>query len=319
MHAVFHLAQAILGRRNMWRIGRGLYMKARADGPNDIRTNGELWLQDRVLETYHDSRTIRILDIGANLGDWATPLLDRAYSRGMRNLEVHAFEPAPDTFSELTARLETHPFREQIRLVSRAMSSSTGSHNMTCKGRLAGTNSLEDDGVSPTPRILIEKTTVDAYCSLHEIEMIHLLKIDTEGHDSEVIVGAQACFDAERIMICQFEYNHMWIFGRHFLRDVFRLMENRPYKVAKLGPRQIEIHDRWHPELERFFESNWLILHDSALPFIPALSGEFDPFNTFSTKLTTRRDNRRTTSSQPASATQPTAGEMERINSVVEF
>ena len=81
-------------------------------------------------------------------------------------------------------------------------------------------------------------------------------------------------------MVCQFEY-HRWVFARNYLRDVFEFVLKLPYRVAKITPQRVEVYAGWHPELERFFESNWLLLHETALDGFSPRLGLFDGRNTF--------------------------------------
>jgi len=56
----------------------------------------------------------------------------------------------------------------------------------------------------------------------------------------------------------QFEYNHRWVFSRHFLRDAFEFMRPLGYEIGKVTPKGIEFYAGWHPELETFREGNYL-------------------------------------------------------------
>jgi FkbM family methyltransferase len=257
-------------------------MGARLDVPNQITTNGELHVQASVLDLYDHECPLIVLDIGANVGDWAQPLLDEVHRRRLTNLELHAFEPVPETFTVLSNRLQQHPLQRHLHLACTAVSSRQGTAQMSIYQRLGGTNSLYADPLMPEEtNVSVETTTVDAYCAANEIRTIHLMKSDTEGHDMEVLRGAERLFDEERIMVCQFEYNHRWVFARHYLKDVFDFVAKGPYKVCKITPQRVEVYSAWHPELERFFESNWLLLHPKALRGFSVLAGSFDVFNTF--------------------------------------
>ncbi|HEX6912929.1 MAG TPA: hypothetical protein VF142_21145 [Longimicrobium sp.] len=76
-------------------------------------------------------------------------------------------------------------------------------------------------------------------------------------------------------MAAQFEYNHRWVYARHFLKDVFDLMRGMPYAVGKLTPAGVELYDDWHFELERFFENNFLVLHRTLVDRVPTVHGTF--------------------------------------------
>ena len=105
---------------------------------------------------------------------------------------------------------------------------------------------------------------------------MHLFKCDTEGHDLEVIRGALSMLMERRISLLQFEYNHRWVYARNFLKDVFDTVEGLPYRIGKIQPDHVVILDKWHPELERYFEGNYLLILDEAMDWLPTLQSHMD-------------------------------------------
>jgi FkbM family methyltransferase len=272
----------IVGRRTLWRLGRALYLSARADGPNDQRANGELLIQRQILDAHVRQRPLVIFDVGANVGAWTWSILEEACARGIDDIQVHAFEPAPATFETLTGRIAQHPFSSSVSLVPRAVSAGSGTTEIFVVAKDAGTNSLYRDSVETQQSVTVEKVSVADYCTANRIRRVDLLKCDTEGHDMEVLKGARELFEGNRIVACQFEYNHRWIYARHYLKDVFDFASDLTYHVGKLTPRGIEIYEEWHPELDRFFEGNYVLIQASAVPMFATWSGRFDSYNTFS-------------------------------------
>jgi hypothetical protein len=62
------------------------------------------------------------------------------------------------------------------------------------------------------------------------------------------------------------EYNGRWLLNHARRRDVCELIVDTPYRLGKLVGAELELYDRWHAELERFFETNYvLIRRDSPL------------------------------------------------------
>ena len=72
----------------------------------------------------------------------------------------------------------------------------------------------------------IPAETLDGFCRSHQIASIHFLKIDTEGHEMEVLRGAQELLEQKRLYAVQFEFNEMHIISRVFLRDFVKLFAN---------------------------------------------------------------------------------------------
>ena len=281
---MFDILVSILDRRTLWRLGRFLYKKARADTPNEMQSNGEQMIQRQLLNEFaKNSMTCVIFDVGANVGNWTWFILQKSVELKIDGrIEIYAFEPVASTFQTLQNRLGQSPQSVHIHLEPQALSSAEGISEMFVTGENAGTNSLHVDEMNKDAHwIEINKTTADAYCFRNNIKVIHYLKCDTEGHDMEVVYGARQLFQEERIMACQFEYNHRWIYSRHYLKDIFDFAQNMPYSIGKITPKGIEIFEEWHPELERFFEGNYMLIHHDALHWFRSRKGKFDLSSTY--------------------------------------
>lgn len=125
--------------------------------------------------------TLRVVfDVGAHLGQFA-----RDITTTFTESTVFAFEPDPETFSKLSA---TTP-RGRIHTFNIGL----GSQNTEARFDLTATNSsmrrIASDQ-SDTKLPLVKFSTLDTFCSEHNIDHIDYVKIDTEGHDFEVIKGA---------------------------------------------------------------------------------------------------------------------------------
>jgi hypothetical protein len=155
---------------------------------------------------------------------------------------------------------------------------------MAIMSSTGGTNSLhftDNGGEPPGGWIGVETDTLTAFCTRNEIDRIHLVKCDAEGHDYHVLKGAIELFASNRIDVFQFEYNHRWVYARTFLKDVFDLVAGLPYRCGRLEPTSIELFDEWHPELDRFFQSNYVLVSRQALPWFTTHDGTFDSSNTY--------------------------------------
>lgn len=207
-----------------------------------------------VLVAADRSKASILLDIGAFKGNWserAASLLRRQNIPG----HVHAFEPASSTFSYLSEKFKGSELVSMNRI---ALSDQSGESEFFVVGELVGTDSLlRIDGATmehvPTLRL-------DDFLAERRIDHVLFAKSDTEGHDLNVLLGASETLRQGRIDVWQFEYNHRWIGRRSFLRDVFGFIADKPYLLGKLYGNGIETYESWHPELERFFESNYVLI-----------------------------------------------------------
>ena len=258
----------MIARRFAWRMGRALYTRARGEGLNDIASNGEALLQrEFVAWSIRLSGRAVVFDVGANVGQWTLSLIREARrSHASGRIEIHAFEPEDAAFRILDECCERESGDLRVQRARCAMSSSDGEATLHVAGPAAGTNSLHPDMTSPSANTASVPTcAADSYCEGNGVPEVHFFKSDTEGHDFDVLLGAQGLFDNEGIGLFQFEYNHRWIYSRRYLKDVFEFANDRPYWIGKLTRRGIEIIERWHPELERFFETNYVLVHKDVL------------------------------------------------------
>lgn len=240
-------------RAALFRGGRKLYQYARREGANDPLHNGEYRLLGAALARA-GTGPLTLIDVGAHRGDW-TAEAGRGLTRlGLRG-EIHAFEPTPRTYAELHRRFAGEPSVVSQRL---ALSDRQGTLPLYIAGELAGTNSLEDQGLGPA--LDVRATKLDDYLRERAIEHVTFLKCDAEGHDLAVLRGGAEALARGRVDVWQFEYNARWIHARAFLRDVFELARAAPYTIGKVHRHGVELFEGWHPELERYFETNFVLL-----------------------------------------------------------
>ena len=265
-----------------------MYLHARGDFNNDMSNNGEMLIQDGVLAAWKKQPStvvpLVVFDVGANIGDWSKALLQQLTTQSIdAHVDLFSFEPVPSTAKTLRENLPSN--NPCLHIEEIALSSSVGSAEIFVVAANAGTNSLHaDPGASRQAPVVIKLTTATDFCDNRGIGHVHLLKCDTEGHDMEVIRGALPLLQTGRISVLQFEYNHRWAFSRNFLRDVFVAVENLPYKVTKLQTNTLLMFEEWHPELEKFFEGNYALIHKDALGWFPIKKAGFDKNNVLSVK-----------------------------------
>lgn len=138
-------------------------------------------------------------DIGANQG-YITSALASKYDR------VYAFEPSSDNFEILqdTANLNNH---KNIVFEKFACSSYDGEANFY-EFSSHSHHSLGDTGISAQERIVKVKTiTLDSYCQANKISEISLLKIDVEGFELDVLLGASNLISEKKVKNVIFEFN----------------------------------------------------------------------------------------------------------------
>jgi FkbM family methyltransferase len=136
-----------------------------------------------------DGRCV-VFDAGANRGQTAKEI-----RRWLPRVDLHCFEPVPETFQQLRANVEDamlHPY---------GLASRVGTHRMDVSGndlvsRVLKDSSVEDD---PSSVIEVELSTVDAEMEKHGLDRLHVLKVDVEGHEISVLEGADRALSEGRI------------------------------------------------------------------------------------------------------------------------
>jgi FkbM family methyltransferase len=260
-----------VGRRRVVRATRFIHRRACLDGPNDMATNGETWLQHQVVGMSPPAKRILVLDVGANVGRWSSAMLLAASRAGrLDDLDLHAFEPSAYTFARLSEALDS----PRVTLGRIALGDQPGLSTLYVIAPGAGTNSLYESSLAGAAmsREDVRTTTLDDYAERAGLDgKIALVKIDTEGHDLTVLRGARGLLAGQRITVLQFEYNQRWIYARTFLRDAFELLVPLGYSIGKLTWRGVEFYPRWDVDLESFVEANYVACTPSAAARIPSV------------------------------------------------
>lgn len=190
----------------------------------------------------HTSRPI-VVDVGAHSGEYANLVLSEAPKARLISIEPH-----PQSYGRLAELAHQHKFQ--------AIQSACGAHPGVATlndyvGDASGSQhaSLYKDVISSvwgsaSSGISVEVTTIDALAARLELDMIDLLKIDTEGAELDVLRGAKGMLDSGRIRSIQFEFNDTLTISRAFLRDFrelltgFRLYRLLPDGLLSLEPYQ---------------------------------------------------------------------------------
>ncbi len=119
------------------------------------------------------------IDIGANIGYYTVLASKRVGADG----RVISFEPMPETFQYLKVNCQLNDARN-VNLIPKAAFDIESTTPLYFSG-YNGTVSLKQ---SPGITTLVETTTLDVICTPYKY--IKMIKIDTEGSEYEVLLGA---------------------------------------------------------------------------------------------------------------------------------
>ena len=198
--------------------------------------SGEEPFLKRFLADFDNSDSV-VLDIGANKGQFASWVL-----RNSSNLKVLSFEPNPSSAAILKKNIGSN---RRHSLICKAASSSIKSGKIYDYSKEAGTGhaSVYKEVIteihssatfSETP---IELTTVD--CELAEFpgKKVCLLKIDTEGHEKDVLLGSKILLSSAPPEAVLVEFNEMNAVSNTHFRMIKQLVGGSyvPYRLLPGG------------------------------------------------------------------------------------
>jgi FkbM family methyltransferase len=195
-----------------------------------------------------------VFDVGAHTGSFLKEALERTRSDSV----IHAFEPATASYQQL---LRKFGGEERARL------------NRCALAAVAGTGILFYDvpgsqlaSLTPRPRYGVGNHsegvplgTLDDYCRANAVVQIHLLKLDVEGHELEVLEGAGELLQKQAIRRILFEFGGCNVDTRVFFRDIYEFLSDQGMNIARLSPGgALHAVTQYEECLERFATTNYL-------------------------------------------------------------
>ncbi|MDT7687773.1 MAG: hypothetical protein QOE46_532 [Acidobacteriota bacterium] len=164
---------------------------------------------ERIFYLEYLREGMTVFDVGANVGE-LTLLFSRFVGAGG---SVHAFEPCGPAFERLETVCRAASLRN-VRLNRLALAEVEGTVSLQVydEDYLSWTTRalrpLEDYGIDVKPCAVeeVQATTVDLYCERHGVAEIDLLKIDVEGAEFQVLIGARRMLDEKRVRCVTFEF-----------------------------------------------------------------------------------------------------------------
>jgi len=150
-----------------------------------------------------------VFDVGAHLGELTLLFSKFVGQQG----QVHGFEASGAAFKRLKAICELAG-RKNIILNHVALSDKEGMVRLhVYDDEHLGWSSLAQRrldrygiDVNPVTAEEVLATTVDVYCEKNGIPQIDLLKIDVEGLEYQVLLGARRMLESKKIRCCVFEF-----------------------------------------------------------------------------------------------------------------
>ena len=170
----------------------------------DLHQNGEAALLERL----RPFALTTVIDVGANVGDWALTAC-----QALPGAVVHAFEIAPETAERLARNVAAAGRDERVVINRLGLAAAAGevslyltrdSDTESSTLREAVEYAVKEQGLSGVVEIVARVTTGDAYLRSRGITHVDLLKIDVEGAEFSVLEGFAESFAHDAIDMVQF-------------------------------------------------------------------------------------------------------------------
>ena len=226
-------------------------------GGSSILESGELFTMDHVRRKLKDRSDGVIFDVGANLGQYAAELTER-----FPDHEIHSFEPSAKTIKILNKNMSSAIAQGRYITHNIGFGSKAETVTLYAEGDHAATASIHgsvnrDEHELVTEDIRIE--TLDSFCAENSIDRIAFLKIDVEGHELEVLKGAQRMLAEKRVDFIQFEFGEFHIDAACYFRDFWDIL-SPSYSIHRILPRGLRKINNYTTDLEVFNTINYLAI-----------------------------------------------------------
>jgi FkbM family methyltransferase len=173
-----------------------------------------------------------VLDIGAYHGDYAHNVLEICPSAS-----VYAFEPHPVTYEILETSGKASGFKTFNYGLGRQQELTSiydyhhqdGSEHASIYKKV-----IEDLHTGAAIKHSIQLEKLDDVLNDLGLSHVDLLKIDTEGNEFNVLIGAENSIRNGMISVIHFEFNEMNVISRTFFKDFFDFLPE--YDFFRLTP-----------------------------------------------------------------------------------
>ncbi len=221
----------------------------------DFEQSGELNVLKYVKEKFNAEKLLVIFDVGGNVGNYSKALSDFFG----QNAIIHSFEPSKATYDIF---LQNTKDSQNVIPNNCGLSDTENSQLLYTDAEHSGLASiyqrnLEHFGLEMDKSEEIKLSTLDIYCKANNIDRIHFLKLDIEGHELKALNGAKRMIDSKNIDIIQFEFGGANIDSRTYFQDFFYLLKDnyKIYRIVKDGLFEMPIYKETY---EVFITINYL-------------------------------------------------------------
>jgi FkbM family methyltransferase len=178
-----------------------------------------------------------VWDIGANVGLYTQRFIECAAKH------VVCFEPAPEAVATLRRQFGAgSTFEDRVRVVPVALARSSGTLRFAANGA-SPTNRITSDAGAPGKTIEVQVRAGDDVLHDYGLPAPHVIKIDVEGFELDVLEGLNGTVLAQPQLRAVFVEVHFALLNERGLDDapaqICRLLGERGFAVRWLDPSHI--------------------------------------------------------------------------------
>ena len=177
-----------------------------------------------------------IIDVGANVGNTV-----EKYYFMYPDATIHAFEPDPDTFAQLTQRYSTHPrvqcwchaVSDHEHMASFFINEDPGTNSLLPRPE-SGRRYYNQRGVL-RQTIEVPGVTLDGFCERNGITALDILKLDIQGGELLALKGAEQLLNSHRVSVIYTEVQFIQLYDRAPLfHDICQFLEAKGFSLYGL-------------------------------------------------------------------------------------
>lgn len=203
----------------------------RARGYNNYRNDSESGEEFFLTKILAPTDPKLCIDVGANVGDYSAILLQSTQA------SVISFEPLPNVFAELQKK--TSPYGGRSILENKGVGEKDAKMliHYSDEATMHASFSVEVKNVpyvKNDKQAEVDVVSLDSYLGKMDYPKVDLMKIDTEGFESEVLKGARESIQRCQPSFIQLEFNWHQLFRNTSLNYFSELLP--AYSVFQLLP-----------------------------------------------------------------------------------